>query len=292
MPNTRWLGCEPDAEMSRRGGEGFFLCKFQHKVASRLKYIFITAASAHHFLAFAFNFKVFLLIPRIKNAYTPLYLCLCLSQCGNVSQQTLMFEEIVNLDRARRTSRMKSFLFVFLVLFYSFRLPLVECWWLKAFPPPPNRYVSAEDERKVKNSQGNCDFSSSFLCFEVHNFSWKWILHFESERGRKVPPPQQQQHSLARELFHVKQIFMLIFCVGNLWSNKQQNTLFDINDFDCKYIIGKGRLLLSEMFFGREKGVSTLKLPMKQSKLNLCILTRRSKVSLLFVLCKGWRGFY
>jgi hypothetical protein len=40
-----------------------------------------------------------------------------------------------------------------------------------------------------------------------------------------------------RELFHVKQIFMFIFCL-KFMKQYSENTLFDINDFDCKYIIG------------------------------------------------------
>jgi hypothetical protein len=41
----------------------------------------------------------------------------------------------------------------------------------------------------------------------------------------------------SRELFHVKQIFMFIFCL-KFMKQYAQNTLFDINDFDCKCFIG------------------------------------------------------
>jgi hypothetical protein len=45
---------------------------------------------------------------------------------------------------------------------------------------------------------------------------------FVGEEKAASTRSKQATHSLALELFHVKQIFMLAFCVGNLCSNKSK----------------------------------------------------------------------
>jgi hypothetical protein len=94
-------------------------------------------------------------------------------------------------------------------------------------------------------------------------------------RGEKSPPnscssSKQATHSLALQLFHVKQIFMLIFCVGNLCSNKSK-----IHYSILMILIANTSPALPPR---NGKRGEHAELPMRQSKLNLCIRTRRSKV--------------
>lgn len=92
-------------------------------------------------------------------------------------------------------------------------------------------------------------FEASFL--QTHFSCWYKLLL--NQKSRKKP----SKHP--RELFQVKQIFMFIFCL-KFMKQYVQNTLFDINDFDCKYIIGLNFVLRME------KGVNF------ESELNLCFL--------------------
>lgn len=55
--------------------------------------------------------------------------------------------------------------------------------------------------------------------------------HFSCRTGEMLPTLNPRKHPQKR--FHVKQIFMFIFRLEFM----KQYTLFDINDFDCKYII-------------------------------------------------------
>lgn len=177
--------------------------------------------------------------PRNRNAYTPVVLSCraafcskwwCLSE-NNKSRQTW------GESKEGSRSRWMKIISFRLVFFLLLSLPGFG-WKVKArccFLQTNDMCVGKKkNKNKIRNNKFSHRAPLSWLPPET-NLPSTYKFHVESDVCCKVQPKTLENKPGS---YFMSNKYLCLYFVWNLWSNKHQNTLFDINDFDCKYIIG------------------------------------------------------